>query len=97
MIYDYSRWDRLSDDEVWALNVRQSYNEQLEEGVDEPLFTEVDRLAMPGGDCLEELGKLGLNLAVYFDGQVHEGTFIEPDSKYPRYPEKLRRYEDEAA
>jgi hypothetical protein len=93
MDYDYSRWNRLSDDEVWALSVRESYNQQLEDGAFEAIFAEVDRWAMPGGNCLDELGKLGLQLAVY-----KHGTYIEPESKYPRYPNALMRdAEGEAA
>ena len=69
----------LSDEQIWALRARESYNRQLEGGESEPYLPENLLWSIPGGDAISELGKLGLVTAAYPDG-----VRIEPESKYPR-------------
>ena len=73
------RLTHMSDAEVWALRVRESYNVQLEDGISEPRLSEHLKWTIPSGSAIDELGKLGLVSAVYADG-----VMIEPESKYPR-------------
>ena len=69
----------LSDEQYWALRVREVYNRQLESGVEEPELGDHLIFSIPGGTAFEELGRLGLTTVSYRDG-----VRIEPHSKTPR-------------
>jgi hypothetical protein len=59
---------------AWAQRVKANYEQQIAEGIIPPLLNEYLLWATPGGDCFQELGRLGLRTVPKPSGVILEET-----------------------